>query len=138
MQPAGTLSLGIISAMLLASLSFAGSRSELGNAAERLEQETRVAAEHADTVAPNYREDAHELARLAADFRSVVETATVSDAEVSARFERVANSYQRFREQVERANTQQAFGDLRAVTAPYEDVERDLGISPGSDTRPER
>jgi hypothetical protein len=77
---------------------------------------------------------AKQLAERAYRFRSDVETATVSDAKVSAQFERLARSYRGFRDQVKHANTQQAFGDLEAVTAPYRDVERDLGIQPEADT----
>jgi hypothetical protein len=131
----GKRTIGVAFAVLIASVGFAGTRTDLGKAAERLEEQTRIAAAHGDTVSQDYRMDARELAQLATQFRSAVETATVSDAEVSARFERVANSYHRFRVQVKHANTQQAFADLDAVTSPYQDVEQDLGIPPDTDTR---
>jgi len=35
---------------------------------------------------------------------------------------------------VKHARIQLAYADLRAVTASYEDVERDLGIQPEADT----
>jgi methyl-accepting chemotaxis protein len=127
--------IGVAFAVLIASVGFGGTRIDLGKAAERLEEQTRIAAAHGDTVSEECRLGARELAKLTTQFRSAVETSTVGEAEVSARFERVANSYHRFREQVEHANTRQAFADLDAVTSPYQDVERDLGIAPDTDTR---
>ncbi len=134
MQRAGIITLGMVSAAMLASVTLAAPRTELENAAKQLEEQARIVASHSDTVAPVYRDDAHELAQRAVEFRSLVGTASVSDADVSAQFRLVARSYQRFREQVEHANTQQSQADLAAVTAPYEAVERELGIHPGAET----
>lgn len=126
----GRLTLGIVSIMILATAAFAGSRSDLGNAAERLAKETRIAAAHGDTVSQSYATDAQALARSAERFRSDVETQTVSDAKVSDQFRRVAGLYKRFKDQVKLANTQQAFADLKAVNGPYRDIERQLGVQP--------
>ena len=131
----GIIMCGMATAALLAGVSYAASRSELAKSAERLERETRAAAAHADTVSPVYRDDVHELAQRVAEFRSAVETDTVSDSEVSADFKRVAVSYEQFRAEVDHARTQQSYADLRAVTAPYEDIERELGIHAGYGTR---
>jgi hypothetical protein len=133
MQIAGQ-SLGVAYAVLLvASVGVAGSRTDLGNAAEQLAKETRIAAAHGDTVSQSYATDAQALARSAERFRSDVETQTVSDAKVSDQFQRVAGFYKRFKDQVKLANTQQAFADLKAVNAPYRDVERQLGVQPEDD-----
>jgi hypothetical protein len=127
------LTLGIASVMLIASTALADSRAELGHAAELLARETRIAAAHGDTVSQSYAIDAQALARSAERFRSDVETQTVSDAKVSDQFQRVAGFYKRFKDQVKLANTQQAFGDLKAVNGPYRDIERQLGIRPEDD-----
>ena len=134
MNIGGQLAIAVGSVMLVASTALADSRAELGHSAERLAEETRVAAAHGDTVSQSYATDAQALARSAERFRSDVETQTVSDATVSDQFQRVAGFYKRFRDQVKLANTQQAFGDLKAVSGPYRDVERELGIHPEADT----
>jgi hypothetical protein len=136
MRIAATISFVMVASLLAASAAFAGSRADLGKAAERLENEARLAAAHADTVSPQYQEDARDLAERAWHFRSDVETATVSDSAVSAQFQRLAESYRRFREEVEHANTQQTYADLRAVTVPYQDVQRELGIQPVAELPP--
>jgi hypothetical protein len=133
MQIGGQLAIAMGTVMLLASAAFADSRSDLGNAAERLARETRIAAAHGDTVSQSYAIDAQALARSAERFRSDVETQTVSDAKVSDQFQRVAGFYKRFKDQVKLANTQQAFADLKAVNAPYRDVARQLGVQPEDD-----
>jgi hypothetical protein len=50
----------------------------------------------------------------------------VSDAKVTAQFQRMAGDYRRFKEHIEHANTEQASADLNAVTTPYKEVERRL------------
>lgn len=132
MHIGGRLAVAVGSVMLLATAAFADTRADLGHAADRLALETRIAAAHGDTVSQSYLGDAQQLARSAERFRSDVETQTVSDERVNAAFQRVSAAYDRFRKQVKLANTQQAFGDLNAVTAPYEEVEHRLGINPGS------
>jgi hypothetical protein len=123
------LAITVASLMPLATAALATSRTQLCNPAKRLAHETRIAATHADIASPNYLADAKKLARSSEHFRSDVETQTVSDAKVNAQFRRVARDYQRFKEEVRHANTRQAFTDLNAVTTPYQEVERELGIS---------
>jgi hypothetical protein len=134
MQMAAGITLGIASTLLLATAAFADSRTELANAAKRLDESARVVAQHSDAVSPIYQADAHELARRVSDFRSLVETSTVSDANVSAQFRLVARSYDRFRDQVKHSNTEEARSDLETLAAPYSEVEHDLGITPEADT----
>ena len=57
----------------------------------------------------------------------MVDTAVVSNADVSAQFDLVARSYHKMRADAEHANTQQAFSELEPVTAAYRDVKHDLG-----------
>jgi hypothetical protein len=134
MRIAGTISFVMVAALLAASAAFAGSRADLGRAAERLDESARLVAQRSDDVSPIFQAEAHEFSRVATDFHNSVQTPSVSDANLSAQFKQVARSYHRFRDQVARANTQEARADLDTVTAPYLDVERDLGIKPESDS----
>jgi hypothetical protein len=129
MQIAGELTIVLGSLMLLASASLAHSRAHLGAIAERLARKARTAAAHGDTVSRDYLAGAEQLARSAERFRSDALMQTVSDAKVTAQFQRMAGDYLRFKEQVERANTRQAFADLNAVATPYQEVERELGTA---------
>lgn len=61
------------------------------------------------------------------DLRSIVDTATVSSADVSAQFDLVSQTYHKKREDAEHANTQRAYSELEPVTAAYRDVQHDLG-----------
>jgi hypothetical protein len=99
----------------------------LTQSAEKLDLSARVLADRSDTIGPPYQPDAHELAQRAHEFRSMVDTATVSSADVSAQFDRVSQTYHKMREDAEHANTQQAHAELEPVTAAYRDVEHDLG-----------
>lgn len=126
---AAELPIALGSLMLLASASLANSRTELGMAAERLARRTRIAAAHGETVSKDYLVDVRQLARSAERFRSDVENQAVSDAKVTAQFQRMAGDYQHFKEHVEHAKTRQAFAALNAVTTPYEEVERKLRIT---------
>ncbi len=129
MQIAGELTIVLGSLMLLASASLANSRTYLGAVAKRLARKARTAAAHGDTVSKDYLADAEQLARSAERFRSDVQTQAISDAKVAAQFRRMAGDYRRFKEQVERANTRQTLADLNAVTTPYDEAERKLGIA---------
>ena len=126
---AAELPIAVSSLMLLASAALTDSRIELGTAAERLARKTRVAATHANRISKDYLADARQLARSAERFRSDVQNQTVSDAKVNAQFQRMAGDYERFKEHVEQANVRGALADLNAVTPPYKEVERKLGIS---------
>jgi len=99
----------------------------LTESAEKLDLSARVLAAHSDTIGPPYQPDAHELAHRAYDFRSMVDTATVSSADVSAQFDLVSQTYHKMREDAEHANTQQAYAELEPVTAAYREVQHDLG-----------
>jgi hypothetical protein len=95
--------------------------------AEKLELSARVLADRSDTIGPPYQPDAHELAQRAHEFRSMVDTGTVSSADVSAQFDRVSQTYHKMREDADHANTQQAHSELEPVTAAYREVQHDLG-----------
>jgi len=103
----------------------------LAESAERLDLSARVLADRSDTIGPPYQPDAHELAQRAHEFRSMVDTATVSSADVSAQFDLVSQTYHKIREDAEHANTQQAYSELEPVTAAYREVRHDLGSGPG-------
>ena len=105
----------------------------LSDSSEKLDLSARVLAAHSDTIGPPYQQDAHELADRAHDFHSMVETATVPSADVSAQFDLVAQSYHKMREDAEHANTQQAYSELEPVTTAYRDVEHALGTAPDPD-----
>jgi hypothetical protein len=90
--------------------------------AKRLARKTPIAARHGDTVSKDYLADAQQLARSAERFRSDVEDQTVSDAKVTAQFQRMAGDYRRFNEHIEHANTEQASAGLNAVTTPYKEL----------------
>jgi hypothetical protein len=106
----------------------------LSQAAEQLDMNTRALAARSDTVGPPYQEDAHELAQRAYDFRTMVDTPTVSSGDVSAQFNLVAQSYQKVRQDAEHAKTQQVYSDLEPVTAAYRDVEHQMGVAPAPET----
>jgi hypothetical protein len=98
----------------------------LSESAEKLDLSARVLAEHSDSIGPPYQYDAHDLAQRAHEFRSLVDTATVSDADVSAQFDLVSQTYNKMRADAEHANTQQAYSELEPVTAAYRHVRHDL------------
>jgi hypothetical protein len=100
----------------------------LSEAAERLDMSARAFAAHSDTVGPPYQADAQLLARRAYDFRSMVDTATVNNADVSAQFELVSESYHKVSDDVDHARTQQAYSDLEPVTAAYREVRHELDL----------
>ena len=127
---------GIASAVLIAAAGCATTTRPAGlsQSAEKLDVNARALAEHSDTIGPPWQYDAHDLAKRAYDFRSLVNTAHVSSAEVSAQFELVSQSYHKLREDADHTRTQQAYADLESVTAAYRDVQRDLGITPEAAT----
>jgi hypothetical protein len=98
----------------------------LSESAEKLDLSARVLAERSDSIGPPYQYDAHDLAQRAHEFRSLVDTATVSDADVSAQFDLVSQTYHKMRADAEHANTQQAYSELEPVTTAYRDVRHDL------------
>jgi hypothetical protein len=106
----------------------------LSQSAEKLDMNARVLASHSDTIGPPWQYDAHDLAKRAYDFRSLVNTANVSSADVSAQFELVSQSYRKLREDADHTRTQQAYADLESVTAAYRDVQHELGITPEATT----
>ena len=106
----------------------------LSQSAEKLDMNARVLAAHSDTIGPPWQYDAHDLAKRAYDFRSLVNTANVSSADVSAQFELVSQSYRKLREDADHTRTQQAYADLEPVTAAYRDVQHELGITPEATT----
>jgi hypothetical protein len=106
----------------------------LSQSAEKLDMNARVLAAHSDTIGPPWQYDAHDLAKRAYDFRSLVNTANVSSADVSAQFELVSQSYHKLREDADHTRTQQAYADLEPVTAAYRDVQHELGITPEAAT----
>lgn len=98
----------------------------LSDSAERLDLSTRVLAQHSDSIGPPYQYDAHDLAKRAHEFRSLVDTATVSDADVRAQFDLVSQTYRKMRADAVHANTQQAHSELEPVTVAYHEVRHDL------------
>jgi hypothetical protein len=119
---------GMTGAVLIAVAGCATTRPPgLTESAEKLDLSARVLADRSDTIGPPYQPDAHELAQRAHEFRSMVDTATVSSADVSAQFDLVSQTYHKIREDAEHANTQQAYSELEPVTAAYRDVRHDLG-----------
>lgn len=129
MEAGRKLKLGMTGAVLvaLAACVTASRPPGLTQSAEKLDLSSRTLADRSDTIGPPYQPDAHELAMRAHDFRSMVDTASVSSDDVSAQFDLVARSYHKMREDAEHANTQQAFAELEPVTAAYRDVKHDLG-----------
>ncbi len=127
---------GMAGAVLLAVAGCATTSRPAGltESAEKLDLSARVLAAHSDTIGPPYQPDAHELAQRAHDFRSMVDTAIVSNADVSAQFDLVSQTYHKMREDAEHANTQQAYSELEPVTAAYRDVQHDLGRPYGAAT----
>jgi hypothetical protein len=124
--------LGVAAAVLISVAGCATSTRPTGlaNAAEQLDTSSRAFAAQSDTVGPPYEAAAHELAKRADDFRSMVETATVSSADVSAQFDLVAQSYHKVRADTDHARIQQLYSALEPVTAAYRNVQRQLGIAP--------
>lgn len=106
----------------------------LSDSAERLDITTQVLAEHSDSIGPPYQYDAHDLAKRAHEFRGLVDTATVSDADVQAQFDLVSQTYRKMRADAEHANTQQAYSELEPVTTAYRDVRHDLRRADDADT----
>lgn len=129
MECGRNLKLGITGAVLmaLAACVTVSRPPGLTQSAEKLDLTSRTLAERSDTIGPPYQPDAHELAMRAHDFRSMVDTATVSSDDVAAQFDLVARSYHKMREDALHANTQQAASELEPVTAAYRDVKHDLG-----------
>ncbi|HET9329697.1 MAG TPA: hypothetical protein VFO23_04150 [Steroidobacteraceae bacterium] len=136
MESGRNLKLGMTAAVLMAvAACVTVSRPPgLTQSAEKLDLTSRTLADRSDTIGPPYQPDAHELAMRAHDFRSMVDTASVSSDDVSAQFDLVARSYHKMREDAQHANTQQAFADLEPVTAAYRDVKHDLGRAYRDDT----
>lgn len=102
----------------------------LSQSAENLDMSARAMAARSDTIGPPYQADAHEFARQAHEFRSLVDTSTVSHEDVQAQYERLSQSYHQVRQDAEHANIQQARGDMEPVTAAYHDVAHDMGGAP--------
>lgn len=136
MKFARNIILGMIGVVLMAVAGCATTTRPAGltDSAEKLDLSARVLAAHSDSIGPPYQPDAHELAQRAHDFRSMVDTALVSNADVSAQFDLVAQTYHKMREDAEHANTQQAYSELEPVTAAYRDVQHDLGRRYGAET----
>lgn len=136
MEPGRNLRLGMTGAVLIAMAACVTVTRPPGltQSAEKLDLSARTLAARSDTIGPPYQPDAHELAMRAHDFRSMVDSATVSSDELSAQFDLVARSYHKMREDAEHANTQQAFAELEPVTAAYRDVKHDLGRAYGDDS----
>lgn len=135
MELARNIMFGMTGAVLLAVAGCATTSRPPGltESAEKLDVSARALAAHSDTIGPPYQPDAHELAKRAHDFRSMVDTATVSSADVSDQFELVSQTYHKMREDAEHANTQQAYSELEPVTAAYSDVQHDLGRPYGAE-----
>jgi len=108
--------------------------SGLSDSAAKLDMGSRALAARSDSVGPPYQQDAHELARRAYDFHSMVNTATVSNEDVKSQFELVSQTYHKLRADVDHAGTQQAHSDLQPVTAAYRSVEHDMGVTPAAGT----
>lgn len=134
MKFARNIMFGVAGAALIAAAGCATTARPAGlaDSSEKLDLSARVLAAHSDTIGPPYQPDAHELAQRAHDFHSMVDTGTVSSADVTAQFDLVSQSYHKMREDAEHANTQQAQSELEPVTAAYHDVEQALGNTPGS------
>lgn len=128
MESARSMIWGMAGALLIAIASCATTTRPpgLSESAEKLDLSARVLAEHSDSIGPPYQYDAHDLAQRAHEFRSLVDTATVSDADVSAQFDLVSQTYNKMRADAEHANTQQAYSELEPVTTAYRDVRHDL------------
>lgn len=99
----------------------------LSQSAENLDMNARAMAARSDTIGPPYQVDAHEFARQAHEFRSLVNTSTVSHEDVQAQYDRLSQTYHKVREDADHANIQQAHADLEPVSAAYRDVEHDMG-----------
>ena len=106
----------------------------LSQSAEQLDMNARTLAAHSDYIGPPHQSDAHDLAKRAYDFRSMVNTATVSSSEVQAQFQLVSESYHKLQADVEHTRTQQAYSDMEPVTAAYHAVEHDMGVSRSAET----
>jgi hypothetical protein len=134
MNPVRTSMFGLAAALMAVAGCVTTTRpAGLSDSSERLDLSARVLAAHSDTIGPPYQQDAHELSDRAHDFHSMVDTATVPSADVTAQFDLVAQSYHKMREDAEHANTQQAYSELEPVTTAYRDVEHALGTTPDAD-----
>lgn len=136
MQFARNIMLGMVAGAVLVAAGCATTTRPTGlsQAAEQLDTNARALAARSDTVGPPYQDDAHQLAQRAYEFRSMVDTPTVSSGAVSAQFNLVSQSYQKVRADAEHAKTQQVYADLEPVTAAYRDVEHQLGVAPEAET----